>query len=77
MAKKYFKNETGKNDELEINFSNSSGMGSFRSIVIDGNRAYCIYCKDSDSLKVVEFINSIFTKQLIKGRERQGDNSLI
>ena len=64
-AKEYFKNETGKNDDLEINFSNSSGMGLFRSIVIDGNKAYSVYCKDSDSLKVIEFINSIFTKQLV------------
>ena len=42
-AKHYFSNVTGKSIVLDTDFSESSGMGRFRRIVISENRAYSVY----------------------------------
>ena len=63
-AKEYFKNKTGKNQELSTNFSYSSGMSSFRGVVIDGNKAYCVLCKNKYKDKTLEFLNSVFKQQI-------------
>lgn len=64
IAKKYFTNITGKNSDLDTNFSSVSGMSFYRRVVIDGSKAYIVHASKKDAEKAVELINTVFTKKL-------------
>lgn len=61
IAVEYFENVTGKQDISTPAFSDVSGMKEFRRIVIKDNKAYVVSTNNSDSEKVIEFLNGIFS----------------
>ncbi len=60
IAMSYFQNATGKKNDPNPTFSTVSGIGFYRRIVVSDSMAYTVYCKNSDSEKVVDFLNSWF-----------------
>lgn len=60
----YFKNATGKENNPNPTFSNSSAMGVYDSVVVNGNKAYSVRCKATQKEKVTEFLNGIFTAEV-------------
>ena len=61
VAMAYFENVTGKETNPNPTFSDSSGIGSFRRIVVAENKAYTVYSKNDDKNEVIEFINNWFS----------------
>lgn len=61
IAMTYFKNATGKKNDPNPTFCDSTGMRYFTRIVVVDNMAYTICCKKSNKENVVEFLNSWFT----------------
>lgn len=64
IAINYFKNVTGKENNLNPTFSDNSGMFSYRRIVISDNKAYLVSCRKKDKENVLKLINSSFTEQV-------------
>lgn len=63
-ANAYFYNVTGKNNTFEKNFSDSSGMLSYRRIALSGNKVYCAYTTPSEADRMIEIINGVFSQEL-------------
>lgn len=63
-ARRYFNNVTGKNAELETNFSSSQGISQYRLIVIDGEYAYCVTTSKSNAQELIKVLEKIFSKKI-------------
>ena len=63
-AMEYFKSATGKENDPNPTFSNSSGMGWYERIVVNKNNAYSVCCKTVHKDKMSEFLNSCFTIEI-------------
>ena len=61
-ANKYFRNETGKNNKLETNFSRSWAMGQHRTIALKDTRVYAVYTKSKYAENTFQIINAAFTE---------------
>lgn len=60
-AMRYFVNKTGRTNNTNPTFLSSGGMSYYSRIVVSENKAYVVYCKNSDSEEVIKFINSRFS----------------
>ena len=63
-TKRYFKNVTGKNTEIETNFSASKGLSQYRLIVIDGEYAYCVSTSKSNAQELIKALEDVFSKKI-------------
>ena len=63
-AKKYFRNETGKKDDRDINFSSSKGMFGYILIVINDNMAYSALSSSADADELEDFLANVFSLNL-------------
>ena len=68
-AMQYFENVTGKNDNLSVNFSISSGVGllgvsSSEIVVIDGKCAYTVFTPRNQLEETKRALGEIFSKKL-------------
>lgn len=63
-AMAYFNHATGKENDPNPTFSNTSAMGVYDSVVVSENKAYSVRCKATQSEKVTEFLNGIFTVEV-------------
>ena len=63
-AQKYFINATGKDVDLETNFSASTGLFEYRLIVIDGVYAYTVFAPSSKYDEIEEVLSIVFTQKL-------------
>ena len=64
VAMDYFKNLTGKGTDTNPTFLDSSGMNSFCRIIVDGDKAYSVYCTNSERDKVIDYINNCFSEDI-------------
>ena len=74
-ANEYFHSVTGKTNTLDKHFSDVAGITEFRRIVLNQNRVFVIYTTPSQADNVIEFINSVFTENIVEGG--QGDGSVV
>lgn len=63
-AKNYFKRATGKNVDLDRNYSASSGAFSFEVVVIDGNKAYIALASSKYTKELQNVLGEIFSVKL-------------
>lgn len=75
-ANKYFRNVTGKKNDLEKNFSYSWSMNTPRLIVLSDNRIYKANTIGKYSDATINYLNAIFTEEIYQSREKTGDGSL-
>ena len=61
VAMAYFKNETGKGNDPNPTFTDSSGIFSYRRIVVNNNMAYIVTCRNIHKDKVIDYINKCFS----------------
>lgn len=66
IAMSYFKNFTGKEDDPNPTFCDSSGVFWFKRIVVKENKAYAVRCKKDYKDKMIELINSCFKEEITK-----------
>lgn len=64
FAMRYFESVTQKKNNPNPTFSSGSGMNLYHRIVVDENNAYAVYCSKKDQSRVIEFLNSRFTKSI-------------
>ena len=64
MAMSYFINFTGKENDPNPTFCDSSGMFWFERIVVKENKAYAVRCKKEYKDKMIELINSCFKEEI-------------
>lgn len=57
----YFQKITGKKDDMLTNFSAMSSWGTYRLVVIDGQRAYCVYTTPGQAEKLTQNLEEIFS----------------
>ena len=57
----YFQKITGKKDDMLTNFSAMSSWGTYRLVVIDGQRAYCVYTTPGQVEKLTQNLKEIFS----------------
>lgn len=69
----YFENETGKDRDPNPTFSDNSGMSKYRRIAVNENKAYIVWCSNSDNEEVIEFLNSWFSVELFGTSEEISD----
>ena len=75
MAMSYFKNSTGKGNDPNPTFSDSSGAFLFERIVIKENKAYAVRCKKDEKEKLIDFLNSWFSVDVItQGTDNKGNH---
>jgi len=65
IAMSYFKNLTGKENDPNPTFCDSSGMFWFKRIVVKENNAYTVLCKKEYKDKMIEVINGCFKEEII------------
>lgn len=78
-AMRYFANKTGRTNNTNPTFLSSGGMSYYSRIVVSENKAYVVYCKNSDGEEVIKFINSCFSVDItndIDKANQSGDGSL-
>ena len=63
-SKSYFKNATGKDDDMETNFLVSGGIGLYEITVIDCEKAYTVFTSRSQLETVKKMLGEIFTIKL-------------
>ncbi len=63
-AQAYFSAVTGKHSDLTTNYSDVTGIATYRRIVIDQEKAYILYCDNTYANAAVAFLNSFFSKEL-------------
>lgn len=65
VAMNYYSNATGKQTDPNPTFSDSTGMSLFKRIVLKDNKVFFLMCRKSDKEKVLEFINSHFSEDIV------------
>ena len=63
-SQQYFKNSTGKDDNLEINFLASKGLKFCKITVISGERAYTVLGSRSQFETIKKLLGEIFSVKL-------------
>ena len=63
-AQQYFTNVTGKTHSAATNFSESKGMGSYRLVVIDSEKAYIATTSADQSEQLKQCLGSVFSKKI-------------
>ena len=65
IAMEYFENDTGKDSDPNPTFTDSTGTFHYERIAVSENKAYTIYCKSKDKEKVIEFLNNLFSEEIV------------
>ena len=65
-AQKYYKNVTGRTEERDAYFFDSSGLTQFRRIVVDNNKVYAVYSSPGEYPKANEYLSQVFSKVLFE-----------
>lgn len=65
-AKEYFKNATGKQSELDRNFTTTSGMISYEANIIDGKNAYTVQTKNEYIKQLEAVLSECFTVKVME-----------
>lgn len=60
----YFKNVTGKKNTSQKNYSDNTGIATYRRIALQDNKVYVVRSPKKDAVEVCEFINQIFSNQI-------------
>lgn len=64
-SRSYFENITGKDTEqMEQNFSISSGMITARIVAYSNNHAYAVYCPTNNLPNVMQILEELFTVKI-------------
>ena len=64
-AVKYFQKITGKKDNIPTNFSGMSSWGTYRLVVIDAQRAYCVYTTPGQAEVLTQNLKEIFSVNVL------------